>query len=43
VARAEGPLGSILLHPMCGGLPVGAAWESLHLFADKVMPHLKEL
>ncbi|MEZ0066932.1 alkanesulfonate monooxygenase SsuD/methylene tetrahydromethanopterin reductase-like flavin-dependent oxidoreductase (luciferase family) [Streptacidiphilus sp. MAP12-20] len=43
LACAEGPLGNLLLHPMCGGIPVDAAWESLHLFADKVMPALREL
>ena len=40
LAAAEGPMGSLLLHPLCGGLPVDAGWESLRLFRDRVMPHL---
>ena len=40
LAGAEGPLGTLLLHPLCGGLPVDAGWESLRLFADRVVPRL---
>ncbi|MEY9965220.1 alkanesulfonate monooxygenase SsuD/methylene tetrahydromethanopterin reductase-like flavin-dependent oxidoreductase (luciferase family) [Streptacidiphilus sp. MAP12-16] len=40
IARTDGPMGSLLLHPLCGGLPVDAGWESLQLFRDKVQPLL---
>jgi len=39
-AGAQGPLGTLLLHPLCGGMPVEAGWESLRLFADAVLPRL---
>lgn len=32
--------GSINLSPLCGGMPVEKAWNSLELFASKVMPAL---
>ncbi|MEV6108741.1 LLM class flavin-dependent oxidoreductase [Streptomyces sp. NPDC051940] len=38
---AEGAGATFVLHPMCGGLPVEGAWESLRLFADKVLPALQ--
>jgi alkanesulfonate monooxygenase SsuD/methylene tetrahydromethanopterin reductase-like flavin-dependent oxidoreductase (luciferase family) len=34
-AQGEGAL--VILHPLCGGLPVDRAWESLHLYADQVL------
>jgi alkanesulfonate monooxygenase SsuD/methylene tetrahydromethanopterin reductase-like flavin-dependent oxidoreductase (luciferase family) len=34
--------GTLLLHPLCGGMPIDAGWESLQLFRDKVLPHLGE-
>jgi alkanesulfonate monooxygenase SsuD/methylene tetrahydromethanopterin reductase-like flavin-dependent oxidoreductase (luciferase family) len=40
IAEAEGAMGSLLLHPLCGGLPVDAGWESLRLFGEQVMPRL---
>ncbi len=30
--------GYLPLHPLCGGLPIDLAWESLHLAADQVLP-----
>ena len=42
-ARAGGPLGGLLLHPLCGGMPVEAGWESLRLFGDAVLPRLASL
>jgi alkanesulfonate monooxygenase SsuD/methylene tetrahydromethanopterin reductase-like flavin-dependent oxidoreductase (luciferase family) len=41
-AAEEGPMGTLLLHPMCGGIPVEEGWESLRLFADRVMPRLNQ-
>jgi len=32
--------GSINLSPLCGGMPLNVAWNSLELFAGKVMPAL---
>lgn len=36
--RAAGPSAFVILHPMVGGLPPEAAWESLHLFEHEVLP-----
>jgi alkanesulfonate monooxygenase SsuD/methylene tetrahydromethanopterin reductase-like flavin-dependent oxidoreductase (luciferase family) len=30
----------IMFHPLCGGIHPDLAWQSLHLFMDKVMPTL---
>jgi alkanesulfonate monooxygenase SsuD/methylene tetrahydromethanopterin reductase-like flavin-dependent oxidoreductase (luciferase family) len=42
VARAKelGPMGSIVLHPLMGGMEPSLGWESLQLFVDKVLPRL---
>jgi alkanesulfonate monooxygenase SsuD/methylene tetrahydromethanopterin reductase-like flavin-dependent oxidoreductase (luciferase family) len=34
---AQGEAALVILHPLCGGLPVDAAWECLHLYADEVL------
>jgi alkanesulfonate monooxygenase SsuD/methylene tetrahydromethanopterin reductase-like flavin-dependent oxidoreductase (luciferase family) len=34
---AQGDDALVILHPLCGGLPVDAAWECLHLYADEVL------
>ncbi|MFG3284309.1 LLM class flavin-dependent oxidoreductase [Streptomyces sp. NPDC048111] len=31
---------SLVLHPLCGGMPVDEAWRSLHLFCERVLPAL---
>ena len=36
-----GPMGAFTHHPLCGGTPPDKAWESLELFADKVLPHIR--
>jgi alkanesulfonate monooxygenase SsuD/methylene tetrahydromethanopterin reductase-like flavin-dependent oxidoreductase (luciferase family) len=41
LARELGPFGALTLHPLCGATPPELAWESLELFADKVLPHLQ--
>jgi alkanesulfonate monooxygenase SsuD/methylene tetrahydromethanopterin reductase-like flavin-dependent oxidoreductase (luciferase family) len=41
LADEVGPMGAITLHPLCGGTPLDIAWESLQLFADKVLPALR--
>ena len=32
--------GRIILHPLMGGIPPALGWESLELFASKVLPRL---
>jgi alkanesulfonate monooxygenase SsuD/methylene tetrahydromethanopterin reductase-like flavin-dependent oxidoreductase (luciferase family) len=43
VALAEelGPFGTVVLHPLMGGIPPDLAWESLELFEAKVLPRLR--
>ncbi|MGX1886143.1 LLM class flavin-dependent oxidoreductase [Streptomyces sp. NPDC055287] len=31
---------SLVLHPLCGGMPVDEGWRSLQLFAEHVLPRL---
>ena len=33
--------GALILHPLMGGMPPELGWQSLELFADKVLPHVK--
>ncbi|MGP3981143.1 LLM class flavin-dependent oxidoreductase [Streptomyces sp. KR80] len=40
-AASAGGAGSLVLHPLCGGLPVDEGWRSLHLFGEKVLPRLE--
>jgi alkanesulfonate monooxygenase SsuD/methylene tetrahydromethanopterin reductase-like flavin-dependent oxidoreductase (luciferase family) len=42
VAKAEeqGELAAFNLHPMCGGMPIDKAWQSLQLYVDKVLPRV---
>ncbi|KPC67169.1 LLM class flavin-dependent oxidoreductase [Streptomyces chattanoogensis] len=41
LAQEAGPQGSLILHPLCGGMPVDEGWRSLHLFAERVLPRLE--
>jgi alkanesulfonate monooxygenase SsuD/methylene tetrahydromethanopterin reductase-like flavin-dependent oxidoreductase (luciferase family) len=41
LAGDQGDFGSILLHPLMGGITPDVAWESLHLFEEKVLPRLR--
>ncbi len=43
VALAEklGPTGALMLHPLMGGMPPELGWESLELFAAKVLPRIE--
>ena len=34
-------LGSVLLHPLMGGMPIQLGWESLELFESKVLPRIR--
>lgn len=40
LADELGPAGSILLHPLLGGMPPELGWESLERFEREVLPHL---
>jgi alkanesulfonate monooxygenase SsuD/methylene tetrahydromethanopterin reductase-like flavin-dependent oxidoreductase (luciferase family) len=40
MAADLGPTGGFTHHPLCGGAPPEIGWESLELFADRVLPHL---
>jgi alkanesulfonate monooxygenase SsuD/methylene tetrahydromethanopterin reductase-like flavin-dependent oxidoreductase (luciferase family) len=35
-------LDSYVLHPLAGGMPVDEGWRSLHLFAERVLPGLRD-
>lgn len=41
IARELGPGGRLALHPLMGGMNPELGWESLELFAAKVLPHLE--
>jgi alkanesulfonate monooxygenase SsuD/methylene tetrahydromethanopterin reductase-like flavin-dependent oxidoreductase (luciferase family) len=40
-ARATGPGGTVMLHPLMGGMSPELAWQSLELFESKVIPALR--
>ncbi|MDI3423150.1 LLM class flavin-dependent oxidoreductase [Streptomyces luteolus] len=42
VTLNEGGHDNLILHPLCGGMPLDEGWRSLHLFAERVMPRLKD-
>ena len=41
LADEQGPDGKITLHPLLAGMPVELGWESLELFAAKVLPRIR--
>lgn len=41
LAEAGRDQASLVLHPLCGGMPVDEGWRSLHLLAEQVLPRLK--
>ncbi len=40
--QKNSPFPFAMFHPMCGGMPIGLAWSSLHLFERDVLPVLNE-
>ena len=38
VERINAGQWSISFHPLCGGMPTERGWETLHLFAERVLP-----
>ncbi|MGW3245988.1 LLM class flavin-dependent oxidoreductase [Streptomyces sp. NPDC001070] len=41
-AASTDPAAALVLHPLCGGMPVEEGWRSLRLFAEQVLPRLKD-
>lgn len=41
-ARGAGEAGNLVLHPLCGGMPVDEGWRSLQLLCEQVLPRLKD-
>jgi alkanesulfonate monooxygenase SsuD/methylene tetrahydromethanopterin reductase-like flavin-dependent oxidoreductase (luciferase family) len=39
-AAEQGPETSFVLHPLCGGMPLEAAWDCLRLYVDEVVGKL---
>ena len=37
----DGELGLISTHPLCGGIPLDAAWESMRLLGERVLPRIR--
>ena len=38
--RNMGPFDALVLHPLCGGVPIEDAWSSIRLTAEAVLPEL---
>jgi len=36
--KEMGDAGAIMLHPLCGGMPIDDAWSCMQLYVDKVLP-----
>ena len=41
LAEQQGEFGSVLLHPLMGGIAPELGWEGLQLFEEKVLPRLR--
>jgi alkanesulfonate monooxygenase SsuD/methylene tetrahydromethanopterin reductase-like flavin-dependent oxidoreductase (luciferase family) len=37
---AQGDFATMVLHPLCGGVPVDRGWDTVNLYIDKVLPAL---
>ncbi len=40
IDQIRGGRKEVVMNPLIGGLPIDAGWSSLHLLADKVLPHV---
>jgi alkanesulfonate monooxygenase SsuD/methylene tetrahydromethanopterin reductase-like flavin-dependent oxidoreductase (luciferase family) len=38
--KAQGDWATMVLHPLCGGVPVERGWDTVNLYVDKVLPAL---
>jgi hypothetical protein len=36
--RDQGDFATMVLHPLCGGVPVDRGWDTVNLYIDKVLP-----
>jgi alkanesulfonate monooxygenase SsuD/methylene tetrahydromethanopterin reductase-like flavin-dependent oxidoreductase (luciferase family) len=41
LCKGMGPMGSLIFHPLIGGMPPDAAWSSLELLGSQVLPAIK--
>ncbi|MCF3180908.1 LLM class flavin-dependent oxidoreductase [Streptomyces polychromogenes] len=41
-AREAGDAGNLVLHPLCGGMPLEEGWRSLRLLCERVLPRLRD-
>lgn len=39
-AQAQGAAATVVLHPLCGGMPVDDGWRCVRLFVEEVLPAL---
>jgi alkanesulfonate monooxygenase SsuD/methylene tetrahydromethanopterin reductase-like flavin-dependent oxidoreductase (luciferase family) len=39
--REQGDFTTMVLHPLCGGIPVERGWDTVNLYVEKVLPALK--
>jgi alkanesulfonate monooxygenase SsuD/methylene tetrahydromethanopterin reductase-like flavin-dependent oxidoreductase (luciferase family) len=40
VCKDEGDFATMVLHPLVGGMPIEAGWDTVNLYVDKVLPAL---
>jgi alkanesulfonate monooxygenase SsuD/methylene tetrahydromethanopterin reductase-like flavin-dependent oxidoreductase (luciferase family) len=40
VCQAGGEWSTMVLHPLCGGVPVDRAWDTVNLYVERVLPAL---
>jgi alkanesulfonate monooxygenase SsuD/methylene tetrahydromethanopterin reductase-like flavin-dependent oxidoreductase (luciferase family) len=38
--KEQGDFATMVLHPLCGGIPVEAGWDTVNLYVEKVLPAL---
>jgi alkanesulfonate monooxygenase SsuD/methylene tetrahydromethanopterin reductase-like flavin-dependent oxidoreductase (luciferase family) len=38
--REQGAFATMVLHPLCGGIPVDRGWDTVNLYVNKVLPAL---
>ncbi|HVY09954.1 MAG TPA: LLM class flavin-dependent oxidoreductase [Mycobacteriales bacterium] len=38
--KEQGDFATMVLHPLCGGVPVERGWDTVNLYVDKVLPAL---
>jgi alkanesulfonate monooxygenase SsuD/methylene tetrahydromethanopterin reductase-like flavin-dependent oxidoreductase (luciferase family) len=40
ICKEQGDFATMILHPLCGGVPVEAGWDTVNLYVEKVLPAL---